>query len=110
MKFDEVRAWKDENYREALSEEQMNALSTNPAGALEDEDLADVFGGDYSDGSSSAAAASANNSGAFFSRHKCHSWGLTCDINLFSLDVNILALTHIIDIGSSDTQVCINND
>ncbi len=32
MKFDVVRAWKDENYRQSLSEEQRRLLPANPAG------------------------------------------------------------------------------
>lgn len=35
MKFDLVRAWKDENYRESLSEEQRELLPANPAGEVE---------------------------------------------------------------------------
>lgn len=46
MKFDIVRAWKDENYRQSLSEEQRSLLPANPAGEVElnDADLQDAFG------------------------------------------------------------------
>ncbi len=47
MKFDIVRAWKDETYRQSLSEEQLSALPANPAGQLEltEADLPSVSGG-----------------------------------------------------------------
>lgn len=47
MKLDIVRAWKDEAYRQSLSEEQSRMLPANPAGALEldDTDLMSVYGG-----------------------------------------------------------------
>jgi mersacidin/lichenicidin family type 2 lantibiotic len=47
MKLDIVRAWKDETYRQALSEEQFRTLPANPAGELElaDTDLMSVYGG-----------------------------------------------------------------
>ena len=43
---DIVRAWKDENYRSSLSEEQRALLPENPAGAIEltDMDLEQVEG------------------------------------------------------------------
>jgi mersacidin/lichenicidin family type 2 lantibiotic len=48
MKFDIVRAWKDQTYRENLSAEQRNQLPANPAGEMElgEADLASVYGGD----------------------------------------------------------------
>ena len=46
MKLDIVRAWKDEAYRESLSQQQKAILPANPAGELEmsDADLATVVG------------------------------------------------------------------
>jgi mersacidin/lichenicidin family type 2 lantibiotic len=35
MKFDIVRAWKDESYRSSLSSEELAMLPANPAGAFE---------------------------------------------------------------------------
>jgi mersacidin/lichenicidin family type 2 lantibiotic len=35
MKFDIVRAWKDESYRQQLSSEEQALLPANPAGELE---------------------------------------------------------------------------
>jgi mersacidin/lichenicidin family type 2 lantibiotic len=47
MKFDIVRAWKDESYRQSLNEEQRSSLPANPAGELEltSTDLETVYGG-----------------------------------------------------------------
>jgi len=47
MKLDIVRAWKDETYRQSLSEEQLSTLPANPAGKLElaETDLLSVQGG-----------------------------------------------------------------
>jgi mersacidin/lichenicidin family type 2 lantibiotic len=45
--MDIIRAWKDEGYRNSLSEAERAALPENPAGliALTDEDLGAVAGG-----------------------------------------------------------------
>lgn len=53
MKFDIVRSWKDQTYRENLSEEQRGCLPANPAGDLElsEADLASVYGGNCPHGS-----------------------------------------------------------
>ena len=47
MQIDIVRAWKDEAYRQSLSEEELRALPENPAGEIEltDADLEAVYGG-----------------------------------------------------------------
>jgi mersacidin/lichenicidin family type 2 lantibiotic len=47
MKLDIVRAWKDQNYRASLSEEQLGQLPPNPAGEAElsDAELEAVYGG-----------------------------------------------------------------
>ncbi|QBD80924.1 mersacidin/lichenicidin family type 2 lantibiotic [Ktedonosporobacter rubrisoli] len=45
MKFDIVRAWKDESYRESLSEEERALLPENPAGVeLSESSLETVYG------------------------------------------------------------------
>lgn len=65
-----IRAWKDPEYRTALSEEDRAELPENPAGAIEltDEELDLATGGQYSAGlspySSSANSASARPSSA----------------------------------------------
>jgi mersacidin/lichenicidin family type 2 lantibiotic len=45
--IDIARAWKDEDYRNSLTEEQKNQLPENPAGEAEisNEDLGNVSGG-----------------------------------------------------------------
>ena len=108
MKFDVVRAWKDEAYRQALSDEQLNSLPANPAGELDDADLASVCGGfdghgwdsDWGFGVVTTSVASAL-------RHRLHSWGLTCDIDVFSADVNVIGVDRLINIGSTETRFCI---
>jgi mersacidin/lichenicidin family type 2 lantibiotic len=50
--MDIIRAWKDEEYRNSLSEAERNALTPNPAGliVLTDEDLGAVAGGAMASG------------------------------------------------------------
>jgi mersacidin/lichenicidin family type 2 lantibiotic len=45
--FDVIRAWKDEEYRLSLSDEERSRLPANPVGELEltDADLEGVYGG-----------------------------------------------------------------
>jgi len=47
--MDIIRAWKDEEYRMSLTEEQRSLLPDNPAGLagmeLSDDDLEDIVGG-----------------------------------------------------------------
>ena len=47
MSFDIVRAWKDDEYRQSLSDEERGSLPTNPVGEIEltDADLELVYGG-----------------------------------------------------------------
>ncbi|MBE3557904.1 MAG: mersacidin/lichenicidin family type 2 lantibiotic [Ktedonobacteraceae bacterium] len=47
MKFDVVRAWKDEAYRCSLSAEEQAQLPENPAGSYElsDADMEGIYGG-----------------------------------------------------------------
>ena len=112
MKFDVVRAWKDEEYRQTLSEEQLNTLPTNPAGELSDADLAAVCGGyngpDWEDPNWWFGVVSSSSSST--SRHRLHSWGLTCDIDVFSADVHVLGgLDRLINIGSTETRFCVES-
>ncbi|HEX2913350.1 MAG TPA: mersacidin/lichenicidin family type 2 lantibiotic [Chloroflexia bacterium] len=46
MSLDMIRAWKDEDYRESLSDEQKALLAENPAGVVEltDEELSNAEG------------------------------------------------------------------
>jgi len=45
--IDIIRAWKDEEYRHSLSEEQRSQLPENPAGSLElaDQEMQNLVGG-----------------------------------------------------------------
>ena len=47
MKLDIIRAWKDETYRQTLSEEELGLLPANPAGETELSDacLDTIYGG-----------------------------------------------------------------
>ncbi len=47
MQIDIVRAWKDEAYRQSLSEEERRNLPENPVGEIEltDTDLEAIYGG-----------------------------------------------------------------
>ena len=47
LDIDIIRAWKDEEYRNSLSEGQRSQLPENPAGMIElsDEDMGSVVGG-----------------------------------------------------------------
>ncbi|MCP6757220.1 MAG: mersacidin/lichenicidin family type 2 lantibiotic [Fischerella sp. CENA71] len=44
---DIIRAWKDEDFRNSLTEEQLSQLPENPAGILEleDEEMKNISGG-----------------------------------------------------------------
>lgn len=98
MKFDVVRAWKDENYRQGLTEEQLSTLPVNPAGELEltDAELESVYGGH-----------SWSHSHVTVTRENFHSYALICDINVFSVNLPVLP---ILNIGNSNTVVCVNAD
>ena len=52
--MDIIRAWKDEEYRLSLSEEERGLLPENPAGLIElaDAQMNDVVGGRWNDTSS----------------------------------------------------------
>lgn len=97
MKFDLVQAWKDESYRQSLSEEQLHTLPANPAGELSDVDLASVSGGQVGVGGSFSTAAD----------RRIHSFSVTCDISIFSLNAIILPIVNIAD---CTTQICANQN
>ncbi|HEY0753115.1 MAG TPA: mersacidin/lichenicidin family type 2 lantibiotic [Ktedonobacteraceae bacterium] len=101
MKFDVVRAWKDENYRQLLNEEELHTVPANPAGELNENELADIHGGDSPNlyGLSSAVATSSQ---------RFHTLAGVCDINLFSAFLPISAFPRLINIAKSEKQVCGN--
>jgi mersacidin/lichenicidin family type 2 lantibiotic len=90
MKFDVVRAWKDEAYRQSLGQEQRAQLPTNPSGEadLTDADLQTIYGGDLGWGGALAGASAFNNGGfgfgnfnkAVISRSCSHNCSFGCDI------------------------------
>ena len=100
MKFDIARAWKDEAYRQTLSEEQLEMLPANPAGDLNEAELASVCGGTgpFGVGLGTASAAS-----AVASSQRFHSLALLCDVSLFS--INLIQIL-VVPIASPTTQVC----
>lgn len=116
MKFDIARAWKDENYRQSLDEEQLSMLPANPAGELTDEDLAAVaggfgpgfgpgfggFGGFGAVAPAGVAPVAVAPVGVGFTHTRNESVAVICEINIFSLSV----ISNIAILGSV-TQVCI---
>jgi len=90
MKFDVVRAWKDEAYRQSLSQEQRTLLPSNPAGETEltEADLRTVYGSDLGWNSALAGSSSFGNGGFGFcnfnrtiiSRSCSHDCSFGCDI------------------------------
>jgi mersacidin/lichenicidin family type 2 lantibiotic len=98
MKFDVVRAWKDEAYCQSLNDEQLHALPANPAGELElsDDQLEAIFGGGHSVGIATAA----------YTKHEViRSYALICEINIYSIDIEILKI-DLISIGDPRCKVC----
>ena len=80
MKFNVIRAWKDEAYRQSLSAEELSMLPESPVGATEltDVDLQVVHGGKdvgdvFSIAACSAAACNTNivAAAAIFSDSEC---------------------------------------
>jgi len=47
-KVDVLKAWKDAEYRQSLTAEQISALPANPAGELSDMEQTTVTGGGFS--------------------------------------------------------------
>jgi mersacidin/lichenicidin family type 2 lantibiotic len=80
MKFDIARAWKDEAYRQTLSEEELHLLPANPAGELEltDAELDTVAGGFCPP--------------TVIIDHRTTSVAIICEINIFSVNLINLAV------------------
>jgi len=101
MKLDIVRAWKDEAYRQTLSEERFDMLPANPAGELElaDADLRSICG----------SGLGTNGLGSWGSGEivngRMYSFALSCKHVQFS--VNIITGTHILQ---PITIICIKDD
>ncbi|HLI68543.1 MAG TPA: mersacidin/lichenicidin family type 2 lantibiotic [Ktedonobacteraceae bacterium] len=102
MKFDAVRAWKDDTYRQSLSNEQLSKLPANPAGELElsETDLASVSGG--------YGRVYNRSESLTITREDFHSYALICDVNIFSVQTNVLS--DLLSATSPIAQVCVSHD
>jgi mersacidin/lichenicidin family type 2 lantibiotic len=100
MKFDISRAWKDEMYRQTLSEEELHLLPANPAGELElaDADLETISGG-FGSGCGSPCPCPI---GPVIITHHSNSVAIICEINVFSINVINVAILGAV------TNVCSN--
>lgn len=126
MKLDIVRAWKDEAYRQGLNEEQLSTLPANPAGELEltDSQLTSVTGGSgggYGGGitqpsvcprssvsKSCCPVTVTHTSSASVTDEQFHSYALVCDVNVFSVQVNVLS--NLLSSASPISQNCSSYD
>lgn len=111
MHFDVVRAWKDETYRQSLSEEQLSTLPANPSGELElsDNELEDVFGGNLGDGFIPALGAATASSATSAKKVVVHSFAVICEINIYSIDIKVLNI-NLISIGNTHSTICIHKE
>jgi len=88
MKLDIVRAWKDENYRQSLDNEEINALPASPVGDLE---LKSVNGsGGFPGGGGIGGVGGVGGTAGFFGASSSffHSVAFECNQNTFSLVFN----------------------
>lgn len=69
-----------------------DTIATNNAIELSDAELENVYGGGDCCHSGGASV---------------HSYSLICDVSLFSLNVSVL---NIVNIATSQSQYCVNND
>lgn len=128
MKLDIVRAWKDEQYRQALSTDQLRALPANPVGELTDAEMEMVYGGGGGGAGGGGGGGpvtpatpvihhgphwhqshhvvGVTTSSATSSTH-CHSWAVViCDLNIFSNDIAAAALQNVLNLGSPRNETC----
>ena len=104
MKFDIARAWKDETYRQTLSDEQVEMLPANPAGELNEVEMDVVCGGGGQEGVGvGVGAASSSSSNEALLSKRTHSLALICDISIFSINA---VQIPIIPIASPFSQCC----
>jgi mersacidin/lichenicidin family type 2 lantibiotic len=115
MKFDIARAWKDETYRQSLSDEQLNALPANPVGDLSESEMAAVSGGEGWDGWDNVGlfgASSSSSSATYASVRRCHTYAFLCDTSIFSTNVlkkGGIWLGDVINVLTPNTQTCANS-
>jgi len=102
MKFDTIRAWKDETYRQSLSDEQINTLPANPAGELElsNAEMESINGGfgpsEFGQSGSSASRAE---------ERDFQSLALRCNRQIFSITT-----VHQFGVLSPVVPICINDE
>ncbi|HEY0753114.1 MAG TPA: mersacidin/lichenicidin family type 2 lantibiotic [Ktedonobacteraceae bacterium] len=101
MKFDIVRAWKDEAYRQTLDEQELENLPANPAGELSETELATVYGGTHPNGNALGVSAAASSKRVYTS-----SFTGACDLNFASLVIPILTLPHLLGFARCKRQIC----
>lgn len=86
MKFDLVRAWKDESYRQSLSDEERGMAPASPVGEVElaDDSLQSIYGTGFGPGFLGASGASGASEAASI-HENFHSLAFRCNEALFSL-------------------------
>lgn len=111
MKFDIVRAWKDDNYRQALDNGDLSTLPASPVGAVEltNTELERVFGGGggggvpvttsgggYGHGGGVACPTTGCVGGSLVDHNA--SFALICEINIYSISIlgNIALLGNVV--------------
>jgi mersacidin/lichenicidin family type 2 lantibiotic len=87
VEFDIERAWKDEAYRQTLSEEQLQAMPENPAGELDEAALATACGA-WGPGWVPPVGVGV----PVMTQTDIHesSTGLICEVNVFTVNANLL--------------------
>jgi len=122
MKFNVVRAWKDEAYRQSLSKRQRERLPANPAGELTETELELVTGGDGSGGGNGGGiqpvapaithhgafhgSAGAASSSASSTERIITSFSVVCTIDVFSVSLHVLNVENLISIANSERLIC----
>ena len=114
MTFDIARAWKDEEYRQSLDEEQISLLPANPVGELTEAELESVSGGFGGPGFAGfggpgffgapavgVPAAVGIPAAVGVAHVRNESLAVLCELNIFS--VNVIANIAIL---GSVTQIC----
>src|SRR5947208_11668395 len=105
MKYDLVRAWKDDAYRASLDADLADSLPDHPAGDLSDAELSEVCGGGYSPHAKAFSLAGANAAGARFWRD--HTFSGFCDFTFGSFTLPAIAIPGLLGFARCPTsQVC----
>jgi mersacidin/lichenicidin family type 2 lantibiotic len=91
MEFDIERAWKDEAYRQTLSEEQRQALPANPAGDLSEAEL-EAARGAWGPGWVPPVGVGVGVPVLTSTDIHESSTGLICEVNVFTVNLNLVAI------------------